>query len=92
VRVGVVFEKNTSCKSYFPVDARCISRHIGPFSCVVGTHESLQGKPSLLAAGALVHCFPVRIDLVFERDTSFKTSFQSGNKLIVFQKSPIQLS
>jgi hypothetical protein len=72
VRVEVVFERNTSCISYLQGDARHIFRHTGPFSCVVQTHVSIQGKPSMLEAGALVHCFPVKTDLVFERDTSFK--------------------
>jgi hypothetical protein len=49
---------------------RLILLHILLFSCIGETHLSLQGKPSLLEAAAFEHCYPVRMELVFERNTS----------------------
>jgi hypothetical protein len=73
VRVEVVFERNTSCKSYFQRVERRIFRHIAPFTSVVETQVSLQGKTSMLEAGELVLGFPVRTELVFERNTLCKS-------------------
>jgi hypothetical protein len=36
----------------------------------------------VLEAVDLAHFFPVRIELVYERNTSYKSSFQGGERVI----------
>jgi hypothetical protein len=53
--------------------SRCIKLilfQIGQFINVEEIHVSLETKPSLLELEHLEHCFPMCIELVFERNTS----------------------
>jgi hypothetical protein len=43
---------------------------IGPSSSFEETHVNIQRKPLVLEAGVSTTLFPVRIDSVFERNTS----------------------
>jgi hypothetical protein len=53
---------------------------IGLLSRIEETHVSLQGKPSMLDAAVLAHCFPVRIEFIFESSAFCKSEFSMWRK------------
>jgi hypothetical protein len=62
------------------------------FSWVEETHLSLQRKPSMLEAAAFSIFFPVRIELVFERNASWKPLFSQWRKAHFVPNRPIHPS
>jgi hypothetical protein len=56
------------------------------------THVSLERKPSVLEKEHLGYSMPVRIDLVFERNPSFKSEFKKWGRAHFVPDMPIQVS
>jgi hypothetical protein len=52
------------------------------------THVSLQENHLCYEHEDLEHCFPVRTELAFERNTYHKSWFQGGEVLILLQMGP----
>jgi hypothetical protein len=57
----------------------------GLFNYVEETNVTLERKPSVLEAPALVHCFSVRIELVLKGVLPANQTFHGGERLIFFQ-------
>jgi hypothetical protein len=53
--------------------------YIGLFSCIVETHVSLERKASMLKVEHPAGSFPVRIELVFQRNSACPSRFSRGN-------------
>jgi hypothetical protein len=58
---------------------------IGLFSYVEETNLSVQRILSLLETGQLAHYFPLRIELVFEKNTYCKSEFSKYRKYHLLQ-------
>jgi hypothetical protein len=91
-RIELVFERNTYCKHSFQGGERVILFKIGLSSKVEETHVFLKRQPHVLEAGESSTLFPVRIELVVERNTSCKSQASRWKKTHFVPNSPIQLS
>jgi hypothetical protein len=75
VRIELVFKGILPENHSFQGGERLILFQNGLFSRVEEMHISLQRKPSTLEAAASSHCFPLRVELVFERNTFCNVGF-----------------
>jgi hypothetical protein len=92
VRIELVCARNTSCNLGFSSGDRLSLFQIGQFSWVDETHVSLERNPFVIEAVATSTLFPVRIELVVQRNTSCKSDFSSWRKGHFIPNRPIQLS
>jgi hypothetical protein len=82
VRIELVFQGLLPAKHSFQGGEKLILFQMGLYSYIQETHVPLKRKPSVLEAQEhLAHVFPVRIRLVFERNTACQSHFQGGDRL-----------
>ena len=81
--LGIVFGRKIPANLTFQGGDHLIFSQIGLFLQGDVTHVSLKRKPSVLEAGAFTHCFPVRLELLFERNPSATCMFQVGDSLFL---------
>jgi hypothetical protein len=73
LKIELVYERNTSCKSQFSGGDQVILFQKGLSSLDEETHKSHERKPSVIEAGPSDILFTCQNWLVFERNTSCKS-------------------